>query len=198
MIITRTGNSLYYEGKEYTIGEKIYANHNSDWEGLFGTITEIRTGEDQETENETPDIYCCFEAPNLPEEIKELEERFSELYNEPKKIEDITLDEVIMAPEMIEPFVLWEQRNNPDFQREMYEAYREKRVKEDVINQVAQNPGVKMLSEENIRKKINLSERLDEILRKNDKYWEIYWDSIDSLICELVSECTIEREVDKA
>ena len=38
------------------------------------------------------------------------QERFSGLYREPKKMEDISLDEVIMAPEMIEPLEPWTDR----------------------------------------------------------------------------------------
>lgn len=102
MVIKRIGDIYQCEGMIYTIGKRIYANGQSDWEGLFGVITEIRTGEDKETENETPDIYCSFDVPVLPADVKELEERFSDLYQEPKKMEDISLDEVIMAPEMIE------------------------------------------------------------------------------------------------
>lgn len=66
-------------------------------------ITEIRDGDDKETENETPDIYCEFEPPVLPCEEKELEAVFSDLYEEPKTVEDIIFDYVIMAPEMIRP-----------------------------------------------------------------------------------------------
>lgn len=57
----------------------------------------------KETENETPDIYCEFEPPVLPCEVKELEAVFSDLYEEPKTVEDIIFDYVIMAPEMIRP-----------------------------------------------------------------------------------------------
>lgn len=102
MVIKQTGSVYQYEGMTYTIGGRIYANGQSDWDGLFGVITEIRTDEDKETENETPDIYCSFDVPVLPADVKELEERFSNLYRESKTIEDISLDEVIMAPEMIE------------------------------------------------------------------------------------------------
>ena len=101
MLINRTGESYTCGEGTFTIGEKIYANENSEWEGLLGYITEIRTDGDKETENETPDIYCSFEVPAIPEDIRELEERFSDLYGEPKAIEDIPLDLVIMAPEMI-------------------------------------------------------------------------------------------------
>lgn len=59
-------------------------------------ITKIRDGE-----NEAPEIYCSFEAPVLPCEIKEPEERFSALRHELKTIDEIDLDSVLMAPEMI-------------------------------------------------------------------------------------------------
>lgn len=45
--------------------------------------------------------YCCFEPPLFQEEIRELERRFTELYQAPKKLDEITLDMVIMAPEMV-------------------------------------------------------------------------------------------------
>ena len=94
----------------FAIGQRIYANGQSDWEGLFGVITEIRTDGDKETENETADIYCSFDVPVLPADVTELEKRFSSLYREPKTIEDISLDEVIMAPEMIEVLEPWAGR----------------------------------------------------------------------------------------
>ncbi len=103
MILDKRDQEFFYEGKRYYIGQQIVGTKASEYEGLFGTITEIRDGEDKDTENETPDIYCDFEDPQMPYDIKGLEERFSELYGEPKTIDDIILDLVIMAPEMIEP-----------------------------------------------------------------------------------------------
>lgn len=52
-------------------------------------------------------LYKSFEEfaeqyRGMPYDIQQIEERFSESYGEPKKIEDIILDIVIMAPEMIE------------------------------------------------------------------------------------------------
>lgn len=110
MVIKHTGAAYQYEGMTFAIGQRIYANGQSDWEGLFGVITEIRTDGDKETENETADIYCSFDVPVLPADVTELEKRFSRLYREPKTIEDISLDEVIMAPEMIEPLEPWTGR----------------------------------------------------------------------------------------
>ena len=103
MIINRIGAEFAYEGVTYVIGAPIVGTPGSEYEGLYGSITEIRDGEDKETENETPDMECSFEAPVIPYDVKELEERFSELYQYPKAIDDIALDLVIMAPEMIRP-----------------------------------------------------------------------------------------------
>lgn len=101
MIINRPGAEFIYDGASYKIGDRIIGTAESEYEGLYGSIFEIRDGEDKETENDTPDIYCSFEEPILPHQIRKLEEIFSDLYREPKKLEDITLDYVIMAPEMV-------------------------------------------------------------------------------------------------
>ena len=70
MIINRIGAEFEYEGTTYVIGAPIVGTPESEYEGLYGTITEIRVGEDKETENETPDLYCSFEVPVLPCEVK--------------------------------------------------------------------------------------------------------------------------------
>ncbi len=101
MILNKEGDVFEYEGIKYTVGEFIYANKNSDYEGLFGVIKEIRDGDDKDTENETPDIYCAFENPVIPYDVERIEKHFSKLYGEEKKLDDIALDEVIMAPEHI-------------------------------------------------------------------------------------------------
>lgn len=103
MIINRPGAVFDYNGIQYVIGEPIIGTAESEYEGLIGSITEIYDGDDKETENETPDFYCCFEAPIHPHDIKVLEERFSDLYDEPRTLDDITLDMVIMAPSMVMP-----------------------------------------------------------------------------------------------
>ena len=101
MIYDRIGASFCYEGVTYAIGAKVIATAESEYEGLYGTIIEIRTDDDRETENDTPDIYCEFLPPVLPSEIEALQDRFFALYMHPKKLEEISLDLVIMAPEMI-------------------------------------------------------------------------------------------------
>lgn len=101
MVIDRIGAAFFYEGKKYVVGEQIVANDASEYEGLFGRILEIRDGDDKETENDAPDIYCEFEEPVLKSDIWNLEQRMSGLYGERKTLEDISLDLVIMAPDMI-------------------------------------------------------------------------------------------------
>ena len=101
MIIKQEGMRYTYNGMTYTVGSAVMATEASEYRGLYGTITEIRDGADRETENDTSDIYCCFAPPFLPKEIQELERRFTELYQSPKKLDEITLDMVIMAPEIV-------------------------------------------------------------------------------------------------
>lgn len=101
MVYNIVGQEFIYEGVTYRIGAEIVGAAESDYRGLNGYIYEIRTDDDRETENETPDIYCSFVAPSLPKDIEDIEKRFSELYQTEKKLYDITLDLVIMAPEEI-------------------------------------------------------------------------------------------------
>lgn len=105
MIYTRTGAGITVDGIFYFVGMYVHANNTSDYAGLYGVVTEIRTNDDRETENDTPDIYCQFDAPVLPCEVRELEARFSSLYGQPKKLDELSLDMVIMAPDMLEPSI---------------------------------------------------------------------------------------------
>ena len=98
MICTRKGEGIITEGVSFAVGQRIIAI-DSDYAGLKGCITEIRTGADKETENESNDIYCCFDIPEDKEKVKLLEEYFSDLFHEKKTIDDISLDLVIMAPD---------------------------------------------------------------------------------------------------
>lgn len=101
MKLIKRNKPFEYDGKTYYIGEEIVALNNSEYSGLFGRIVEIRDDADKETDNKTPDIYCEFDPPLFPKDIEELEKRFSDLYKAHKKLDDITLDSVIMAPDMI-------------------------------------------------------------------------------------------------
>lgn len=102
MHLDRYGEEYQYNDVVYHVGDQVYANSESVYEGLYGIITEICDRSDKTTENEGPDLCCCFDPPVLPDEIKEMEQRFSDLYQCPKQITDLGLDEVIMAPEMLD------------------------------------------------------------------------------------------------
>lgn len=104
MILKNNGEKFTYDGVTYIIGGDIVCMEASDeFEGLTGIVFEIRDGEDKKTDNIMPDIYCTLNEPTTPELIKEIEERFSESYCQPKTIDEICFDNVIMAPYMIRP-----------------------------------------------------------------------------------------------
>src|SRR5699024_3393138 len=103
MIYNKPGEEFLHKGVCYKVGGRIIANEASDYAGLFGNILEIRTEDDRETDNDTPDIYCAFDPPVLSTNRLALEQTFSQLYHEQKHIEDLCLDMVIMGPEMVIP-----------------------------------------------------------------------------------------------
>ena len=95
MKYNKNGEIFFYEDKVFIVGEEVYATE-CDYAGLLGRITEIRTGDDKDTENEGPDIYCRFYSPILKQDAALLSKmRLG--------CEDLSLDLVIMAPEMLIP-----------------------------------------------------------------------------------------------
>lgn len=86
MVIRKKGSAFFIDGKEFKIGGGVFANDESEYMGLCGTVTEIRTDEDRETENDTPDIYCEFMSPDSVAMAAELETRFSDLYRQDTKV----------------------------------------------------------------------------------------------------------------
>lgn len=95
MIYNQKGEMFFYEDKMFIVGEEVFASE-SDYAGLLGRITEIRTGGDRDTENEGPDIYCSFRPPLLKQDAELVSKmRFDN--------EELSLDLVIMAPEMLMP-----------------------------------------------------------------------------------------------
>ncbi len=92
---------LEWESVTYAIGDRIQVDCDGVYDGLYGVIVEIQDGEDKETENETPDIYCNLEIPVLSNEIAKYERKFSALYGEEIEMVMVNLDSVIFAPDMI-------------------------------------------------------------------------------------------------
>ena len=101
MLINKPGAEFLYNGITYRVGDVIISSDQSEYAGLIGSILEIRDGDDRETENDAPDIYCSFDPPALPADIAKVEAVFSALYDMQKTLDDICFDMVIMAPEMI-------------------------------------------------------------------------------------------------
>ena len=101
MIYDRKGAVCCHGGREYRVGDRIVSNAESPWEGLYGTIIEIRDGDDRETENDDLELYCSFLLPIHPDEIRKVEKKFSAVRGAETAMENIPMDMVIMAPEMI-------------------------------------------------------------------------------------------------
>ena len=103
MILNRKGETFTAGGKAFSVGGMVWSNGESDYRGMFGYVAEIRDGSDKETDNEGMEIVCDFMAPTKPHMVREIESRFSMLYQTPKHINDLPLGGVVMAPDMLEP-----------------------------------------------------------------------------------------------
>lgn len=101
MVANKIGESVEFEGVTYTVGAAVSVNKCSDYAGLVGKITEIATDGDMDTDNDCIDIYCDFEEPTDLAVIERLEKRFSYIYDEPRTLQDICLDGIVMAPDEI-------------------------------------------------------------------------------------------------
>lgn len=104
MILRKNGKKFVYEDTTFVIGEYVYGLAGSAYNGLVGTIKEIRTDDDKETDNPDPDIYVDFRLPLMQKDRVELKKRFSALHGYPVDMECINLDTVIMSPYYISPF----------------------------------------------------------------------------------------------
>ena len=93
MIYNTKNQKFEHEGKTFIIGERVYATESAYY-GLIGIIKEIRTDNDRETDNPTPEIVCDFYDPILSSDIDDLERKLGSAY---------TLDGIIMAPSMLVP-----------------------------------------------------------------------------------------------
>jgi hypothetical protein len=87
-------------------GDWVISAANNDYKYLIGTVTGItKLGTPEhavETDNDTDNIHVDFTAFAYPQErISEIEDHFSDLYGERKSFDDIALDDVIMAPNML-------------------------------------------------------------------------------------------------
>ena len=102
MILRENGERFESDGKIFTVGGTVIANDKSDYDGFVGTVREIRSNSDKETDNDTPDIYCDFYMPVAEDDIKEAEKRFSKLYGYNCTVDKIDREGIIMSPEMLD------------------------------------------------------------------------------------------------
>lgn len=112
MILNEEGKYLWFKDVKYAVGDKVIATNESEYAGLIGKIIEIRDGNDMDTDNDGPDIYCCFEEPILIVNKENIKKRFSDLWRHPMDIENINLDQAIMAPDMIKPLDILQYNKN--------------------------------------------------------------------------------------
>lgn len=70
MLLFSTGETFKFHDITYRIGDSILAVSGCEYEGLYGIIVQIRDGDDKATENEGPEICCCFNPPLNPDEIE--------------------------------------------------------------------------------------------------------------------------------
>jgi hypothetical protein len=86
------------------VGDYVISIPDDDYGCLIGQVTAIdRLGTpEHDTENETDDVHVDFTLVEYSEQrIAEIEKDFSSLYSEPKIYDELPLDDVIMAPEML-------------------------------------------------------------------------------------------------
>lgn len=86
------------------VGDMVASIPEEEYGGLVGTVVKIVPfgTEEQETENQMDDIYVDFRNEYTPSRKAELLSAFRQLYGDPdKEWEEICLDYVIMAPDML-------------------------------------------------------------------------------------------------
>lgn len=89
---------------ELHVGDWVISANNNDFGYLLGTVMEINKlgTPEHNSDNDTDDIYVDFTAFEYPpERVLQIEEHFSNLYRTEKHFDELPLDGVIMAPEML-------------------------------------------------------------------------------------------------
>lgn len=102
MLLNKPGERFEHNSQSFVVGESVYAL-SSHYKGLYGTITAIRDGMYKDTGNPDVNILCCFFSPINKEVKRQIAKRMSAYYGDPVRFEDIAIDLVIMAPEMLRP-----------------------------------------------------------------------------------------------
>lgn len=112
MILKNKGEGCYFGDTYYAVGDEVIATGESSYKGMIGIILQICDGEDKETDNDTPDIYCKFEEPKLKAHKEDAIYRLSKLWNGTIKLEDANVAQAVVAPSMIVPLRDYEGKDS--------------------------------------------------------------------------------------
>ena len=85
-------------------GDWVISTEDNEYKYLIGIVISVEQHGSLEhnTGNETDDIHVDFTVYNYPKPcIEKIEQQFSNLYGEPIQFDELSLDDVIMAPEML-------------------------------------------------------------------------------------------------
>ncbi len=101
MIYKNEGDQIEYEGKSYCIGQKIIvAEHRL--RGLVGVIVEIRTDENTNAKNSSPELYCDLVKPIFKEELKVLSDFYCGLPMDANTVKRLSFKKIRFEPKELE------------------------------------------------------------------------------------------------
>ena len=100
MWLTKAGEQLDYRGKALCVGSGIYAT-STDFEGLYGTIQEIRHGSDQLLCDGPPEILCSFYPPINGDTAEKIMRRYLQVNGNHLDIRQICEQKVILHPSQL-------------------------------------------------------------------------------------------------
>ena len=112
MTHTKPGETMQFGDKQLTLGGRVFTNHFTKYQHLFGTVKAFVTGDECGRDPDVTYLLCDFEAPTSVDMIEEVENRFSKLEGRAVDMSDIKLTDVVMTALMLEP--LSEQPPDPN------------------------------------------------------------------------------------
>ena len=183
----------FANGDRFAVGMPVVANRNSIYEGLSGTVIDLRYQNDYlneckekeipPTDSNNLEIHCAFNWPKSESFRFELENRFTKLYGTKKKLEEIGLDDVIMAPDMLEPLMKYQISPREDMYvlirtiDTFYNTYSVALAASQNINVLRE----KMMADIDIQKMELLKEMPYELVDVEYKFWKAVWHDSQSL-----------------
>lgn len=85
------------------VGDMVLSIPTAEYACLIGRVMEINpvNTPEHDTDNKTDDVHVNFAEDYSAKRIREIEEMFTDLYDEPKDFDDCPIDDTIMAPEWL-------------------------------------------------------------------------------------------------